>query len=82
MGMLTILIILAVAYVVLKVINTKAKFDAADARREAEEEQERIKQEELEEEAAVRAEAVDVEAETDAVKESHSDWNNDWSIEE
>ncbi len=81
MGMLTILIILAVAYVVLKVINTKAKFDAADARREAEEEQERIEQEELEE-AAMRAEAVDVEAETDAVKESHSDWNNDWSIEE
>lgn len=81
MGMLTILIILAVAYVVLKVINTKAKFDAADAKREAEEEQERIEQEEFEE-AAMRAEAVDVEAETDAVKESHSDWNNDWSIEE
>ncbi len=79
MGMLTILIILAVVYVVLKVINTKAKFDEADARREAEE-REIIEQKELDEEASIRAEAIDVEAETESVK--HSDWNNDWSIEE
>ena len=80
MGMLTILIILAVAYVVLKVINTKAKFDEADARREAEEERVIREQEELEEESSIRAEAIDVDAETESVQ--HSDWNNDWSIEE
>ncbi len=80
MGMLTILIILAVVYVVLKVINTKAKFDEADARREAEEERVIREQEELEEEASIRAEAIDVDAETESVQ--HSDWNNDWSIEE
>lgn len=80
MGMLTILIILAVAYVVLKVINTKAKFDEADARREAEEERVIREQEELREEASIRAEAIDVDAETESVQ--HNDWNNDWSIEE
>lgn len=80
MGMLTILIILAVVYVVLKVINTKAKFDEADARREAEEERVIREQEELEEESSIRAEAIDVDAETESVQ--HSDWNNDWSIEE
>ena len=81
MGMLTILIILAVAYVVLKVINTKAKFDEADARREAEEERERLEQEELEDEAAVRAGAVDVDAEVSSGAKQN-DWDNDWSIEE
>jgi hypothetical protein len=82
MGMLTILIILAVAYVVLKVINTKAKFDEADARREAEEEQERLAQEEFEEEAMMRAEAVDVDAEVSAGGAKNDEWENDWSIEE
>lgn len=55
---------LAIAYIVLKVINTRAKFAEADARREEEEELMRAEAEELEEEEMMRAEAVDVEAET------------------
>ncbi len=53
---------LAIAYIVLKVINTRAKFAEADARREEEEQQIMAEAEELAEEEAIRAEAVDIEA--------------------
>ncbi len=63
-----ILVILAVAYVVLKVINTRAEFARRDAEREAEEaeraEAAARELEELEEEEEIRNSAVDVEAET------------------
>jgi flagellar biosynthesis/type III secretory pathway M-ring protein FliF/YscJ len=55
---------LAIAYIVLKVINTRAKFAEADARREEEEELMRAEAEELEEEEEIRRTAVDVEADT------------------
>lgn len=61
--MLTILIILAVAYIVLKVINTRAKFAEADARREAEEQRLKEEAEAAAEDEAMREEAVDVDAE-------------------
>lgn len=61
--MLTILIILAVAYIVLKVINTRAKFAEADARREAEEQRLKEEAEAAAEDEITREEAVDVEAE-------------------
>ena len=48
--MFKLLVVLAIVYIVLKVINTRAKFAEADARREAEDE-------------LTREEAVDVEAE-------------------
>lgn len=53
---------LAIAYIVLKVINTRAKFAEADARREEEEQQIMAEAEEMAEEEAIRAEAVDIEA--------------------
>ncbi len=59
--MLTILVILAVAYVVLKVLNTNAEFRRRDAEREAEERA--AMETEMEEEMEVRGirfEAVDV----------------------
>ena len=60
--MLTLLLAaLAVAYVFLKVSNTRARFAEEDARRAAEEEEERL---EAEEEEEIRSEAIDVEAET------------------
>lgn len=74
--MFKLIILLAVVYVVLKVINTRAKFAEADAKREAEEEQARIEQAEAEEAADIRASAIDVDAETEG-----EDFN-DWSIEE
>jgi hypothetical protein len=60
--MFTILVILAVAYVVLKVLNTNARFASKDAEREAEERA--AMEAEIEEEMEVRGirfEAVDVE---------------------
>lgn len=60
----SLLVILAVAYIVLKILNTKAKFDQADAEREAKEQEAKLAAEEAAEEAAVRAEAIDVDAET------------------
>lgn len=81
--MFKLLVLLALIYCVLKIINTRAKFAAADAKREAEEEQERLKEQEIEEEAEIRAEAVDVETETLSEDAGAQDvWENDWSIEE
>lgn len=54
--MLALLAILAVAYVILKVLNTKAKFEEAD--------RERLKAEAEEAEAEqIRADAIDVDVE-------------------
>lgn len=54
---------LAIAYIVLKVINTRARFAEADERRAEEEELMRAEAEEAAEEEMIRAEAVDVDAE-------------------
>lgn len=59
--MFKLLIVLAVAYVVLKVLNTRAKFAEADARREAEEQRRREEEEAAAEDELTREEAVDVE---------------------
>lgn len=61
--MFKLLIVLAVAYIVLKVINTRAKFAEADARREAEEQRLREEAEAEAEDELIREEAVDVDAE-------------------
>ncbi len=61
--MFKLIIVLAVAYVVLKVINTRAKFAEADARREAEEQRLREEAEAAAEDELTREEAVDVDAE-------------------
>ena len=61
--MFKLLVVLAIAYVVLKVLNTRAKFAEADARREAEEQRLREEAEAEAEEEQIREEAVDVEAE-------------------
>lgn len=58
-----IIVALAVAYVVLKVINTRARFAEEDAKREEAERQMMAEAKELAEEEMMRAEAVDVEAE-------------------
>ena len=61
--MFKLIIVLAVAYIVLKVLNTRAKFAEADARREAEEQRLREEAEAEAEEEQIREEAVDVDAE-------------------
>ena len=61
--MFKLIIVLAVAYVVLKVLNTRAKFAEADARREAEEQRLREEAEAAAEDELTREEAVDVDAE-------------------
>lgn len=61
--MFKILIVLAVIYIVLKVMNTRARFAEADARREAEEQRRREEEEAAEEDELTRLEAVDVDAE-------------------
>jgi hypothetical protein len=61
--MFKLIIVLAVAYIVLKVLNTRAKFAEADARREAEEQRLREEAEAEAEEELIREEAVDVDAE-------------------
>ena len=61
--MFKLLVVLAIAYVVLKVLNTRAKFAEADARREAEEQRLREEAEAEAEDELMREEAVDVEAE-------------------
>ena len=58
--MFKLILILAVIYIVLKIINTNAKLAEKEARR-AEEEEERRRQ--AEEDEMTRDEAVDVEAE-------------------
>ena len=61
--MFKLLVVLAIIYVVLKVLNTRAKFAEADARREAEEQRLREEAEGEAEDELTREEAVDVEAE-------------------
>ena len=61
--MFKLIIILAVIYIVLKILNTRAKFAEADARREAEEQRLREEAEAEAEDELTRAEAVDVDAE-------------------
>ena len=61
--MVKLLVVLAIVYIVLKVINTRAKFAEADARREAEEQRLREEAEAEAEDELTREEAVDVEAE-------------------
>ena len=61
--MFKLLVVLAIAYIVLKVLNTRAKFAEADARREAEEQRLREEAEAAAEDEITREEAVDVEAE-------------------
>ena len=59
-----LLAVLAIAYIVLKVINTRAKFEEQDARREAEEAAEMAAEEDM-----MMAEAVDVEPEVSEAEE-------------
>jgi hypothetical protein len=54
---------LAIAYIVLKTLNTKARFEEADARRLAEEQRAKAEAEEAAEEEQMRAEAIDVDPE-------------------
>ena len=61
--MFKLLVVLAIAYVVLKVLNTRAKFAEADARREAEEQRLKEEAEAEAEEEIMRETAVDVDAE-------------------
>ena len=61
--MFKLLVVLAIAYVVLKVLNTRAKFAEADARREAEEQRLKEEAEAEAEEEIIRETAVDVDAE-------------------
>ena len=61
--MFKLMIVLAVAYIVLKVLNTRAKFAEADARREAEEQRLREEAESEAEDEIIRETAVDVDAE-------------------
>ena len=61
--MFKLLVVLAIAYVVLKVLNTRAKFAEADARREAEEQRLKEEAETEAEEEIIRETAVDVDAE-------------------
>ena len=66
--MFTLLCILAVIYVFLKISNTRARFEASDAQRAAEqaaaEEDYEEELEEIEEQEEIRRNAVDVESET------------------
>ncbi len=67
--MTKLLIFLAIVYVILKVINTNAKFRERDAQIAAEEEARRAEEEAFEEDEITRAEAVDVEPEVEENKE-------------
>lgn len=58
-----LLAVLAIAYVVLKTLNMRAKFAEEDARREAEEQRLAAEAEEEAEDATMRAEAIDVDPE-------------------
>ncbi|MBE6040595.1 MAG: hypothetical protein E7219_06500 [Clostridiales bacterium] len=55
--------VLAIAYVVLKTLNMRAKFAEEDARREAEEQRLAQEAEDEAEDAMMRAEAIDVDPE-------------------
>ena len=61
--MFKLMVVLAIAYVVLKILNTRARFAEADARREAEEQRLREEAEAAAEDELTREEAVDVDAE-------------------
>ena len=60
----TLLAILAIAYIVLKISNTRAEFARRDAQRLREQQEAEAAMEELAEEEEIRRSAVDVEAET------------------
>ncbi len=60
----SLLIILAVAYVILKTLNMRAEFARRDAEKARQEQAMQDAMEEAEEEAEMRAAAIDVEAET------------------
>ena len=60
----SILVILAVAYVILKTLNMRAEFARKDAERAREEQAVQDALEEEQEEEEMRAAAIDVEAET------------------
>ena len=61
--MFKLIILLAVIYIVLKVLNTRARFAEADARREAEEQRLKEEAEAAAEDELTREEAVDVDPE-------------------
>ena len=58
-----LLVALAIAYIVLKTLNMRARFAEEDARRQAEEQEAKAKAEEEAEEEMMRAEAIDVDPE-------------------
>ena len=58
-----LLVALAIAYIVLKTLNMKARFEEEDARRLAEEQKAKAKAEEEAEEELMRTEAIDVDPE-------------------
>lgn len=62
--MFTLLVILAIIYIVLKVLNTRARFAESDARRAAEEAAAEEAKEEFEEAEEIKNSAIDVEADT------------------
>lgn len=61
--MFTLFCLLGAVYIVLRVLNTRARFAEEDARREAEEQAAMAEAEEEAEDAMMRAEAIDVEPE-------------------
>ncbi|MBQ6456236.1 MAG: hypothetical protein IJJ31_03830 [Mogibacterium sp.] len=60
----SILLILAIAYIVLKILNTRAEFARRDAERIRREQEAEAAMDEAAEEEEIRETAVDVEAET------------------
>ena len=58
--MFTLVLILAAAYIILKVVNTNARLRERDAQRAAEEEARQAEEEAYAEDELTRAEAVDV----------------------
>ena len=59
-----LLAVLAIAYIVLKILNTRAEFARRDAERMRREQEAEAAMEETEEEEEIRRTAIDVEAET------------------
>ena len=59
-----LLAVLAIAYIVLKILNTRAEFARRDAERMRREQEAEAAMEEAEEEEEIRRTAIDVEAET------------------
>ena len=61
--MFKLILVLAAIYIVLKVLNTRARFAEADAKREAEEQRMREEADAAAEDELIRETAVDVDAE-------------------